>query len=150
QLVQDHAIILETETPLELGISGHFLLIDLTIREDRVDFAQEVIGLLHVAFVQLEVHLQRLVRNATQTAELELFRLIDSRLFLHLCLLNNRGPCVRSVGARYKKQRRTCHIAREEAWPEIANRHFRLQTQAHVLTRTWSIDSKNDKAPSGK
>ena len=67
-LVQHHAVVLEAEPAGELRVGRHLLLIDLAVLEDLGDLLVEPVRLLDVALVELEVHLEGLVRDALQTA----------------------------------------------------------------------------------
>lgn len=75
-LVQDHSVILEPQTALELGVSGHLFLLDSAIPQDVRDRLRQSIGFPDITLIKLEVHLQSLIRNAIQSAQIELLNLI--------------------------------------------------------------------------
>ena len=75
-LMQDHAVILESKSSVELGVSWHLVLVYYSVCEDVCDSLIEIVGSLYVTLVQLEMHLKSLVRDAVQAAEVELSRVV--------------------------------------------------------------------------
>jgi len=99
-LVQDHPVVLETQPAGNLGVgsigAGRF-----SAPGQGIELLGELVRIGDVALVQLEVHLERLIRDAAQPSEMELLRRVDAgRCGGHLNL-----PVIlefRLVGLRFK------------------------------------------------
>ncbi len=74
--MQHHAVVFESETTFELGVRRHFFLVDFAVFEDLRDLFLKVVGFFDVAFVKLEMHLQCLVGDPFQSAQVEFFGFI--------------------------------------------------------------------------
>src|SRR5688500_9748732 len=74
--MKNHAVVFESQAPRELRIRGRFVLIDLPVRENLSDLLVESIRVRHVPLVELEVHLQSLVGDPRQSAQVESLRLV--------------------------------------------------------------------------
>src|SRR5262249_16880955 len=96
-LVQDHAVVLEAESPGDLRVGRGLVLIDLAVLQDLGDLLVEDVRLLHVALVELEVHLEGLVGDALQTAQVELSRLVRRMRYRHLLRSSSSGASARSA-----------------------------------------------------
>ena len=77
--MKDHAVVLESEATGELGVRGHFFLVDLAVRQHLIDALGEHVGVGDVTFVEFEMHLECLVRDACQSGEIECFWFVDIR-----------------------------------------------------------------------
>ena len=86
-LVQDHAVVLEAEAAGQFRVGGHLLLIDLAVREYLGNLGRQRVGVRDIALVELEVHLQSLVGDAVQPAQIELLRRVKLNVCHHILLV---------------------------------------------------------------
>src|SRR5882724_1118051 len=75
-LVENHPVVFKTQASRQLRIGRHFLLVDLSVLQHARDMFGKPVRLRDVALVKLEVHLERLVRDAIEPAQVPLPRLV--------------------------------------------------------------------------
>src|SRR5438046_1767378 len=71
-LVQHHAVVFETEAAIQLGVFSELVLINLGPLDELGNFFVQSVCFFDITFIELEVHLECLIRNALQVAQIEL------------------------------------------------------------------------------
>src|SRR5450759_2203666 len=74
--VQHHTVVLEAKAAGQFRILGELIVIDFAVFYKLRDLFIQLIRLFDVTFIKLEVHLQRLIRDPIQAAEVKLLWLI--------------------------------------------------------------------------
>src|SRR5712671_2749410 len=76
--MENHSVVFKSETSGQFRVSGHLLLIDVTVLDKLSDPGRQVICLLDVAFIEFEMHFQSLIGYALKSTEIELPCLITA------------------------------------------------------------------------
>src|SRR5262245_26948226 len=134
-LMQDHAVVLEAEPPGDLGVGRHLFLVDRAVLEHLRELAAEPVRLRHVALVELEMHLEGLVRDTREPRQIPVPRLVAVGR-VHVL------PPGRAAQAAWSVRRRPCanrsSIARLNAGRTAG---FRLETRLPSTTTSSSTHS---------
>src|SRR5205823_10898144 len=76
--VKDHAVVLKAKPPRELRVGRKFFFINLTVCQNVRNLFVQLVYAFDISLVELEMHLERFIRNPFQSTQIELLGFVSS------------------------------------------------------------------------